>query len=71
VSVFFSVLLIDWTDFVHLWQSKTFQFSLTVMVACLLAVSRGQDLVDNLLSFLLNKAGVKRNIEAQKETPKE
>ena len=70
VSIFFSVLLIDWTGFELAWQSKTFQFSLTVMVACLLAVSRGQDLVDGLLSFLLNKAGVKRNIEAQKEAPK-
>lgn len=71
VSIFFSVLLIDWSGFESEWQSRTFQFSLTVMVACLLAVSRGQDLVDGLLSFLLNRAGVKRNTDQQKETTKQ
>jgi len=55
VSFVFSVLLIDWVGFTDKWQSSTFQFLMTIMVACLFAISKGQDLVDGLLSFLMNK----------------
>lgn len=63
LSVFFSVLLIDWANFFDKWQSITLQFSLTVMVACLVGVTRGQDILDNFLGFLMNKAGVKKKDE--------
>lgn len=63
LATFFSVLLVDWMNFVQAWQSIVFQFSLTVMVACLVAITRGQDVLDNFLGFLLNKAGVKKEDE--------
>lgn len=63
LSVFFSVLLIDWMNFAQMWQSIILQFSITVMVACLVGVTRGQDILDNFLGFLLNKAGVKKKDE--------
>lgn len=64
LSVFFSVLLIDWANFTDKWQSAIFQFSLTVMVSCLVGVTRGQDILDSFLGFLMNKAGVKKKDEA-------
>ncbi len=63
LSTFFAVLLIDWRNFAQEWQSIILQFSITVMVACLVGVTRGQDILDNFLGFLLSKTGIKKKDE--------
>ena len=51
-SVIFTVLLIDWTGFAQHWQSLIFQGILTVMVATLFSVTKGQETTDTLIGFI-------------------
>lgn len=52
-SLFFSSLVVHWELFYTQWQLFTFQFSVMVMVSCLISVSRGQDAVDSLISLFV------------------
>lgn len=76
VSALFAVLLVNWQGFFSQWQAITLQFLMTVLVACLIGISRGQDVVDRFLGFLLDKAQIsksadaKANEEAKPEDPK-
>lgn len=60
-SIVASVFLIHWENFPAEWQSIGIQFFLTVMIATLLGVSRGQDVLDSFFGWLMNKTGIKKN----------
>lgn len=66
ISTFFSILLINWTGFLVEWQSIVLQFTITILVSCRIAVSKGQNVVDSVLGFLLDKANIKGNDDAPK-----
>jgi len=62
-SLVFTILLIDWTGFAEHWQAMIFQGLMTVMVATLFAVTKGQDITDSFLNFIISKSGIKKNDE--------
>ncbi len=64
VSVVFTVLLIDWTGFLSHWQSSIFQGILTVMVATLFSVTKGQEITDTFIGFIADKSGIKKKDES-------
>jgi len=65
VSAGFSVLLVNWQGFFAQWQAITLQFLMTVLVSCLVSMSRGQDVVDRFLGFILDKAQISKSDDAK------
>jgi len=69
VSAGFSVLLVNWQGFFSQWQAITFQFLMTILVACLVSVSKGQEVVDRFLGFILDKAQIKKTDKPEEPQP--
>ena len=69
ISAAFSVLLVNWQGFFAEWQALTFQFLMTILVSCLVSVSKGQEVVDRFLGFILDKAQIKKTDKDPDNTP--
>lgn len=65
ISGIFTVLLTDFTGFLTDWQMLTFKVLFIVMISFLVAVTKGQEIVDSVVNAVASKITKKAESDSQ------